>query len=279
MLRKLLQITALLIVISWVVSWESSPQYEYCNKDHECTYYDFVTSLFVRLVDYFDLHAGAITAFSTIMLAIFTWRLWVSTDRLWIAGEGQRKVSQDAVTAAQDSLAHAKKISTLDLRPWIEINMTPNWGLCYADHFIISCIVEMKNIGRTPAKNVKVENTVIPMPPINIGALTQFYEHPFSVKTTDDRTAILPGCKTSIQQLIWVDWGENTDVDKIIGTVPLVGINILYELPNGEIGQTSASYYVGIESGPMNGLAAIRNTDQTEIGNLSAKHHRYFEIK
>lgn len=277
--KNLLFYSPIILIGAWLISWHSGPQYEYYNKDNERAHYDLVTSVFVRLVDYFDLHAGAITAFSTIMLAIFTWRLWVSTDSLWLAGERQRKVSEDAVGAAQNSLAHAKEISILELRPWIEMNMTPSWGLSYADHFIISCNVEMKNIGRTPAKNVKIESKVIPMPPINTGDLTEFYEHPFSSQTANNPTAILPGGQTSDQQLVFVYWGENTDVDKIKGTIPLVGINILYELPNGEIGQTSASYYVGIEGGPMNGLAAIRNTGQTDIRNLSAKHYGYFEIK
>jgi hypothetical protein len=77
----------------------------------------------------------AITALATIAIGIFTWRLELSTDRLWEAGEKQRRLYED--TAERQLRAY------IYVHPVSIYHLDPNSLIC----FLFSEI----NAGNTPA--------------------------------------------------------------------------------------------------------------------------------
>lgn len=76
-------------------------------------------SLFVKTITRLELHAacarltasendGAIAALSGVAVAIFTFTLWVTTNRLWIAARAQAEDMKDSLRIAQESADAAK---------------------------------------------------------------------------------------------------------------------------------------------------------------------------
>jgi len=86
-----------------------------------------------------DSNEGVVVGISTIFLAVFTWRLVVTTRLLWEAGQNQ--------------LAHAKESSERQLRAYVfphtaQLNIKP---LPDGIHCIIEGSVQILNSGQTPA--------------------------------------------------------------------------------------------------------------------------------
>jgi len=145
--------------------------YEVCEqneatKQKECTPYNlgpfFLIKIFKALNDY----GAAITALATISIALFTFQLKRSTDRLWMAGDEQRKDLLRSIVAAEKS-ANAAELSS-EASFWVEcpiiipaepffrdsekrvINVIPTEG--FGISFGIS------NIGKSPARLVEAES-------------------------------------------------------------------------------------------------------------------------
>jgi hypothetical protein len=88
--------------------------------------------------------AALIAALSTVLLAVFTWRLWLSTHRLW--------------SVTNETLEHAERTTRRELRAYLSVEplgINEYIGQNYlVGHFRI------RNIGKIPAKDVSVYSTI-----------------------------------------------------------------------------------------------------------------------
>jgi hypothetical protein len=65
-----------------------------------------------RLITFLNANGSAIAALATLFIALFTWRLWVSTEKLW-------KESKSAAASAKQSADAAVKTAMPVLYPWV----------------------------------------------------------------------------------------------------------------------------------------------------------------
>jgi hypothetical protein len=110
-----------------------------------------------------DQNTGSITAIAGAIVAFFTFTLWVSTHRLWKAGEKQIEIARISADAARKSA----EVAMVGQRAVIDI--TPAWSTDTSDQVplpgmqYIQTLVKpnynfhtrMDNIGGTTASNVK----------------------------------------------------------------------------------------------------------------------------
>jgi hypothetical protein len=89
-------------------------------------------------------------------LAVYTYRLWRSTEKLWRAGKEQLKVSIDATNAILDANKISQSSLIFDQRAWLSVD-DPRFeddvrfvdGTCG-----IAFSVRITNIGKTPATSI-----------------------------------------------------------------------------------------------------------------------------
>jgi hypothetical protein len=79
--------------------------------DQTCLGYDVVFFLLVRAGEFVETHQGAITAVATVILAVFTWRLWWSTNKLWEESKNATKVAERAMVAGERAFVFAQNVS------------------------------------------------------------------------------------------------------------------------------------------------------------------------
>jgi hypothetical protein len=89
--------------------------------------------------------------FFTGALAIYTYRLWRSTEKLWGAGEKQIAVAKESADAARGSVKLAEEIAKRQLRAYVHIDAVELEGN--------SIRIKIKNFGTTPAYRVKHNNS------------------------------------------------------------------------------------------------------------------------
>ena len=145
-----------------IAAFESSAISQYakeCNYDEAgqkyCTSYHVALYVPWKLAEFFDIHNGTFSALFAAVVAGFTWRLWKSTDKLWIAGERQIGVAEKAAKSAEASNVLSRKIFVAEQRPWLlwhipAITTIANDG----KQLTISISGELSNIGKTPAFDV-----------------------------------------------------------------------------------------------------------------------------
>jgi hypothetical protein len=113
------------------------PYREYCKSDYAKDDYCAAYKMSVTFGHFLDVHSGAITTLATIAIAFFTWTLWRSNEKMWIA--------------TQQALRHAEETAERQLRAYVHISRagikfdppeSPEWHL------------EIKNFGQTPAYEV-----------------------------------------------------------------------------------------------------------------------------
>jgi hypothetical protein len=101
---------------------------------------------------------GAIVALATIVLAIFTWALWRSTEKLWLADQEGRADTMESIRQARRAAEAAEIAAQAALGielPRLELECVSLRAT--ADPFTASAIaygsvvVSLKNYGRTPA--------------------------------------------------------------------------------------------------------------------------------
>jgi len=87
------------------------------------------------LLDFLDGHNGAVTALATLVVAVFTWRLFVATEKLWNSGENELK--------------HAQVVSATQFRAYVGVSDSKLVGSSK-----VKAQITLKNFGHTPASNV-----------------------------------------------------------------------------------------------------------------------------
>ncbi len=148
---------------------------EICNevantKEKECASHHIALFFFLKATKFFEEHNGAITAFSTIIIAAFTWRLWWATDRLWSEAKGASVIAGTAAKAATDTVVHMRDSAAMELRAYVlvkKIEIASGPSILFAKrepHLLVSLI----NFGKIPARNLLLRYTIIPGHPIRM---------------------------------------------------------------------------------------------------------------
>jgi hypothetical protein len=88
--------------------------------------------------------AALIAALSAVFLAIFTWRLWLSTHRLW------------GVT--NKTLEHTERTTRKELRAYISVE--PLGINEYIGHNYLIGHYQIRNVGKLPARDVTIYSTI-----------------------------------------------------------------------------------------------------------------------
>lgn len=88
--------------------------------------------------------SALIAALSAVFLAIFSWRLWLSTHRLW------------GVT--NKTLEHAERTTRKELRAYLSVE--PLGIAEYPGHNLLVGRFKVRNIGKIPARDVSVYSTI-----------------------------------------------------------------------------------------------------------------------
>jgi hypothetical protein len=135
----------------WAISGFTSPICPEAGTTDHCLSQDDIrawasrTSDSVWYIGEFANHwAALIAALSTVLLAIFTWRLWLSTHRLW--------------SVTNKTLEHAEQTSKKELRAYISVE--PLGINEYVGHDYLIGHFRIRNIGKLPAKNVSIYSTL-----------------------------------------------------------------------------------------------------------------------
>jgi hypothetical protein len=139
------------LALIWIV--ETSDTFKDCihqtkNDKTEHTLYQRISNfsvIFSRRQDclgvFVHSNEGAITAFATLLIAIFTLTLWRSTDKLWDASKRQ--------------LAHSEDTAKRQLRAYVAATIT-GCDDPKTEDGIFTFHLEIKNTGQTPAHDLKV---------------------------------------------------------------------------------------------------------------------------
>lgn len=146
-----------------------------------------------------------------------------------------------AALFAKEAAAHTKTgadAAHQANRPWLVVSAHPNF-VSTTQRPIFSLMLTIKNIGRTPAQNVRYEAEVIEGG--KPGGDHPFFHEPHRRKDWPrPNRAVLPDGSFTDQELVFTTW------EKLEGSVgTLIGVNVTYSLPDGTPAQTSVSYYVG----------------------------------
>lgn len=143
-------------------------------------------------------------------------------------------------------------------RPWLTVSADPNF-VSTDRQPLFSLLLTIKNIGRTPAQNVRYEAEVIEGG--KYGGDHEFFHEPHRRKDWPrPNRAILPDGSFTDQELVFTTW------DWLEGNgVPVIGVNVTYTLPDGTPAQTSVSYHVGMITDDPDTLGrVVRNMGDTE---------------
>src|ERR1700737_1181327 len=91
-------------------------EYNQTTKHEDCTTYSLFPFLFIQIAKTLNDYGVAITAVATVAIGIFTLTLKLSTDRLWNAGEKQRRLYEDTAERQLRAYVHITKASFSNLR-------------------------------------------------------------------------------------------------------------------------------------------------------------------
>lgn len=150
-------------VLLLVAAWESSaiPHYaNECNYDESgqkyCTSYHITLYATWKIAEFFDNHNGTFSALFAAIVAVFTWRLWKSTDKLWVV------TNQNFVT---------------EHRPWISVDAKLTEFRFRNGNAVFDIEIILKNCGNSPATRVFVNaKAILPNTANVVAEQTQFRE-------------------------------------------------------------------------------------------------------
>lgn len=135
-------------------------------------------------------------------------------------------------------------------RPWLTVSANPNF-VATSHGPTFSLLLTIKNIGRTPAQNVRYEAEVIEGG--KFGGDHEFFHEPHKGKDWPrPNRAVMPNGSFTDQELVFTTW------EKLEGSgIALIGVNVTYSLPDGAPAQTSVSYHVGVTTDDPNRLDKV----------------------
>jgi len=152
----------------------------------------------------------------------------------------------DAAPAPKPATAPVGIVSTR-LRPWLEIEFSPEAAIVDDEKGAIQFEVTLFNSGSAPAREVHVEGALFNASPDQDQVLGQFFAQPGG--QGGDRITVPPLQRMSFRSVVSLP-REQLRLFEVEGRtlfVPLVGFNAVYSFSNGQ-GQTSTSFIVGRNS-------------------------------
>ena len=144
----------------WLVSWHDGYEQQYCERVGRCAEYNLLEYGWLAVTHLIHVYESFFVVLLTLAIALFTYQLWKatkglkdSTDRLWEAGELQRRVSQEANDQAREAFS-------AQLRPLVDFEDPVVAGDDAAEYDSGDCIfripfsVTVRNYGAAPASKV-----------------------------------------------------------------------------------------------------------------------------
>ena len=157
-----------------------------------------------------------------------------------------RAPAPGAASAPKPATAPVGIVSTR-LRPWLEIEFSPEAAIVDDEKGAIQFEVTLFNSGSAPAREVHVEGALFNASPDQDQVLGQFFAQPGG--QGGDRITVPPLQRMSFRSVVSLP-REQLRLFEVEGRtlfVPLVGFNAVYSFSNGQ-GQTSTSFIVGRNS-------------------------------
>ena len=151
-----------------------------------------------------------------------------------------------AASAPRPATAPVGIVSTR-LRPWLEIEFSPEAAIVDDEKGAIQFEVTLFNSGSAPAREVHVEGALFNASPDQDQVLGQFFAQPGG--QGGERITVPPLQRMSFRSVVSLP-REQLRLFEVEGRtlfVPLVGFNAVYSFSNGQ-GQTSTSFIVGRNS-------------------------------
>ena len=130
------------------------------------------------------------------------------------------------------------------LRPWLEIEFTPQRAMVDDAKAAIAFELTVFNSGSAPARDVLLEASLFNAGPMQDEQIRLFFENPVA---KGDRIPVIPPMKkVSVNTAVFLprDQVRPIEVEGRQLLVPMIAFNALYGWGSGK-GQTSASYLVG----------------------------------
>lgn len=168
-----------------------------------------------------------------------------------------RRAVQDT-SVATEAMARQTLLTETSQRPWVKVDYEPDWLLLYADNISLSGTVKLTNIGLTPAQNVRTSSTATLIGTENRDIRDPNNRIPPSSIITH---AILPSDTKFDQELTFFNWKEDPQNGEF--RISII-VTALYDLPNGEFGETTVSYVVGRPSDEKDFPSPFRRDEGTE---------------
>lgn len=140
--------------------------------------------------------------------------------------------------------APAAGIVSTRLRPWLDIEFTPERTVVDNDKVSIEFVLSIFNSGSAPARDILVEGGLFNAGPLQDKQIALFFENP--VAKGQRIPALAPLQRLAVRSAVALRRAEvqPIEVEGRVLLVPLVAFNALYRFGSAE-GQTSASYLVG----------------------------------
>jgi len=161
------------------------------------------------------------------------------------AFEAPEAVPQTAVRPAPvQPKAEPTGIVSSSLRPWLEIEFTPQRGVVDDAKAAVAFEVSVLNSGSVPARDIHLEASLFNAGPMQDQQIRLFFQNP--VAKGDKIPVIPPFKRITVNTAVFLarDQVKPIEMEGRTLFVPMIAFNALYGWSGGK-GQTSASYLVG----------------------------------
>lgn len=164
-----------------------------------------------------------------------------------------------AVTTSSPKPASANPVGIVasSLRPWIEVELSPDRALVDDNGAAIAFNVTLFNSGSAPARDVSIEACLLNAGARQDAELSEFYKKPR--KGTDSIPVIAPQSRVPLRTAVKIprDMIHEYEVEGRKLFMPMVAVSTRYRWSSGE-GQTGVSFLVGKDQEEQARLAPLR---------------------
>jgi hypothetical protein len=162
-----------------------------------------------------------------------------------------------AVTTPSPSSAKPLGIVASSLRPWIEVELSPDRALVDDNGAAIAFNVTLFNSGSAPARDVSIETCLLNAGAKQDAELSEFYKRPRA--GTDAIPVIAPQSRVPLRTAVKIprDMIHEYEVEGRKLFMPMVAVSTRYRWSSGE-GQTGVSFLVGKGQEEQVRLAPLR---------------------
>lgn len=139
---------------------------------------------------------------------------------------------------------HSGGVVSTRLRPWLEIEFTPQRAVVDEQKAAIAFELSVFNSGSVPARDVLLEASLFNAGPMQDQQIRMFFDNPVA---KGDRIPIIPPLKSvKVDTAVFLprDQVRPIEIEGRALFVPLIAFNALYGWGSGK-GQSSVSYLVG----------------------------------